>query len=124
MIARLALDIIAFFGLGKIKINASDQGLFLKDSELRSNTKLFEKYFGNNDFLALLVESDDIFNPDVLKMIRELGETLQEEIPLCDAVISLANFELPVPTPYGCKITQLIPDSIPKGQADLNKLKE
>ncbi len=124
LIAILALDIIAFFGLGKIKINASDQGLFLKDSELRSNTKLFEKYFGNNDFLALLVESDDIFNPDVLKMIRELGETLQEEIPLCDAVISLANFEIPVPTPDGFKITQLIPDSIPKGRADLKKLKE
>lgn len=124
LILILILDVVAFFGLGKIRIIASDQGLFLKDSKIMENTKLFEKYFGNNDFVALLVESEDIFDPKILSMIRDLSSRLEGEVPLCDSVISITNFRMPVSTEDGFKIVHLVPGKIPKEKSDMENLKK
>jgi len=124
LVFLLIVDIIALFGLSRIKIIASDQGLFLRDSKILENTKLFEEYFGNNDFVALLVESKDVFNPDILSMIRKLSGVLEEEVPLISNVISLTNFRIPVPTSDGFMIVELIPDKIPKEKNKIEKLKK
>ncbi|MEN8153682.1 MAG: MMPL family transporter [Acidobacteriota bacterium] len=121
IILILVLDIVAFFGLKKIEILASDQGLFLKDDEIKKATEEFEEYFGNNDFVALLVESENIFNKKVLDMIRDLSRTLEDEVPFCDEVISITNTKIPVATENGFEIKKIIPDKIPE---DSSKMKE
>ncbi len=123
LILLLLLDITAFFGLKRIEIIASDQGLFLEDDEIINATELFEEYFGNNDFVALLVESEDVFNYKTLSLIRKLSSELESEVPYADEVISLTNLKIPVGTKNGFNITPIIPDVIPTEREQLIKLK-
>ncbi len=123
LIALLLLDIIAVFGVKKIEIIASDQGLFLEDDEIVKATRTFEEYFGNNDFVALLVESDDVFSATTLRMIRELCSELELRVPYVDQVISLTNLRIPIGTENGFDIIPIIPEKIPTSLEELKKLK-
>lgn len=123
LVALLLLDITAYFGVKKIEVIASDQGLFLEDDEIVKATKTFEEYFGNNDFVALLVESEDIFNRNTLSMIRELSSELESDVPYVDDVLSLTNLKIPVGTKSGFNILPIIPEVIPTGPEQLKELK-
>ena len=123
LIVLLLLDITAYFGIKKIDVIASDQGLFLEDDEIVNATKTFEEYFGNNDFVALLVESEDVFNNKTLSMIRELSSELESEVPYIDEVLSLTNLRVPVGTKAGFDIIPIIPEVIPTGSEQLIELK-
>jgi hypothetical protein len=82
-----------FFGLGlqKIKTTVAIRNFFLDDDPVLIEQNAVEKLFGNNDFVGVLVEADDIFLPTVLKTIRELGAELKKEVPYSGEVTSITE---------------------------------
>ncbi|MCK4256695.1 hypothetical protein KAX35_07385, partial [candidate division WOR-3 bacterium] len=63
----IILDIIAIIGIKRIQIDVSNESWFLADDPLVIAREEFEEVFGNNDYVAVLVEVDNIFSPEILK---------------------------------------------------------
>ncbi len=85
----LLLLVVSVVGLTKVQSDVDAENWFLEDDALLAARDRFEKIFGNDDFCAVLIEVDDVFTPEVLSKIKELGQELREKVPYADDVISL-----------------------------------
>jgi predicted RND superfamily exporter protein len=124
IILFLLVFIFAIGGLGKLETSTDTDDWFLEDDALLKVKDRFEEIFGNNDFCAVLVETDNVFTPEILGKIRELGRELVQEVPFADEVISLTDFEFTYGTDIGMEIIDLVPEDIPSDPAALEKIKE
>ncbi len=115
---------VSFNGLKLIQTEASDDNWFLEDDPNMIVQEEFEDIFGNTDYAAILVESDDIFTKEALTLIRELSEEVERNVPLADEVLSLTHFEFSKGNEFGMEIIDLVPEEIPSEQAKLDKIKE
>ena len=120
----LLVMVVCFAGLKKIKTDTSNDSWFLENDPALIAQEEFEDIFGNTDYAAVLVETDDIFQPEILSKIRELSNEMEHYIPLADEVLSLTHFEFSLGTEYGMEIIDLIPDEIPTDKAELEKLRQ
>jgi predicted RND superfamily exporter protein len=64
---------------------------FLEDDPVIRNQEGFRRLFGNNDFVGVLVESEDVFSRDTLELIKLVGERLKKEVPLAYTLTSLTE---------------------------------
>lgn len=115
---------VALFGLFNIKLDNSIEGWFFEGAEIKKANDAFEELFGNNDYVAFLIEADDIFQPKVLHMIRELGDELLSEVEFADTVVSLTDME--VSRTFGDEIIteKLVPDEIPEESGDIGAIRD
>jgi predicted RND superfamily exporter protein len=113
----------AVMGLGRLESEIDMDNWFLEDDALLAAKARFEEIFGNDDFCAVLVETDNVFTPAVLTKIRELGRELVEKVPYADDVISLTDFEFTYGTEEGMQIIDLVPDPVPTDAAALERIK-
>ncbi len=120
----LLVMIVSFAGLKKIKTDTSNDSWFLENDPALIAQEEFEDIFGNTDFAAVLVETDDIFQPEILSKIRELSNEMEHYIPLADEVLSITHFEFSLGTEYGMEIIDLIPAEIPTDKTELEKLRQ
>ncbi len=120
----LLIMVVSFAGLKKIKTDTSNDNWFLENDPALIAQEEFEDIFGNSDYAAVLVETDDIFQPEVLNKIRELSNEMEYYIPLADEVLSITHFEFSLGTEYGMEIIDLIPAEIPTDKAELEKLRQ
>ncbi len=109
----LALNVIAIIGLKKIKIDTSNDAWFFEKDALKIATDEFNEIFGNNSYPAILVEANDVFAPEILQMIRDLGNDLTNEVPYADEIYSLTDAEFTMGTAEGLIIEPIVPDEIP-----------
>ncbi|PIE63723.1 MAG: hypothetical protein CSA26_11550 [Desulfobacterales bacterium] len=114
----------AFIGIKQIEPDVDTKNWFLEDDALLAARERFEQIFGNDDFCAVLIEADDVFNAQVLVKIRELGRELLEKVPYADEVISLTDFEFTLGTEDGLEIIELVPDPVPASAEALQKIRE
>lgn len=114
---------IAFVGIQKVEINSSWDGWFLKDDPLVRAKDTFEEIFGNSDDAAVLVEADDVFSHDTLRMIRELSTEFENNVPYVDKVVSLTEFEFSQGTDDGMRISNLVADEIPTAKEELELIR-
>lgn len=124
LIAFIIVTIIAGFGLNKIKLDNSIESWFLEGAEIKRAQDKFEEIFGNNDYAAFLVEAEDVFAPEILTMIRDLGEELENSVPFADKVISIADMEFSRADGDDIIIENLVPDPIPTNPEDIKKIKD
>ena len=61
---------------------------FLEDDPVIRNQEKFRRLFGNNDFVGVLVESEDVFSRDTLELINLVGERLKREVPFASSLVS------------------------------------
>ena len=61
---------VGFFGLTKFEGDTSEEGWFDDSEEVKRNQDYFESIFGSDDSIMILVESQDVFAPEVLEAIR------------------------------------------------------
>ena len=132
----VVLNVVGFTGLPKIVFDSSYDGFFLDDDPCEIAQDAFEDTFGNNNFAAVLVEADDVFDPEVLGMIRRLGNEMERSIPYADEVLSITEFEATEAireTLYvgstaevydGVRIQALVPDEIPSDPAELERMRQ
>ncbi len=119
----LLLVAFSFAGIKHIRTDASSKKWFLEDDELTKTREKFEEIFGNNDFIAVHIRSEDIFTPKILKGIRDLGNELMEKVPYAEEIVSLTDFEFSFATEDGMRIKNLVPERIPESKNKLEKLR-
>lgn len=122
--ALIVLDIAAFVGMRNVQMQSSWDSWFLDDDPIKKYTDKFEDYFGNSDDAAILVTADDVFAPRILKMIRELGNEIEQEVPFVDKVTSLSEFEFSRGTESGMLVGNLVPDQIPTDPSEIEKIRD
>ena len=108
-----------FLGLSKFQGDNSEDGWFDKSEEVRRNQDYFEDIFGSDDAIMVLVESDDVFSPEVLDAISRLGKRLESEVPYADEVTSLTKLSISHGTEDGFEVINPFDGGIPDiGTAD------
>ena len=124
IIAILIVVIISSFGLSKIRLDNSIEGWFLEGAKIKKAQDEFKKTFGNNDYVALLIEADDVFSPEILKLLRDLGDDLEKNVDFADKVTSLSDMEFSYTEGDNIIIKNLVPDKIPTKKEDIEKLRK
>ncbi|WP_051822333.1 efflux RND transporter permease subunit [Desulfonatronum thiodismutans] len=119
----LAAMAVAVGGLRLLESDVSQENWFLEDDVLLQTKERFEEIFGNDEFCAVLVEAEDVFAPDILAGIRELGRELMERVPYADDVLSLTDFEFMLGTDQGMEIIDLVPEVVPTSSEELARIR-
>lgn len=122
--ALLLLDLVGFWGIGRMKVQSSFDSWFLEGDPITIATDEFEEIFGNDEYVAVLVEADDVFSPEILTMMRQLGQELVNNVPFADKVTSLADFEFTKGTEEGIITENLVPDEIPTDPGEIEKIRK
>lgn len=122
--ACLVLTVIAGIGLPRIQLDNSIEGWFMEGAEIEKAQDEFEKRFGNSDFVAFLVEADDVFSADILKMLRRLARDLENEVEFAKEVTSIADMEFSYAEGEEIIIEDLMPDPVPEDPRELARIKE
>lgn len=115
---------VAVTGLRLVRSDTNQENYFLEGDALLVAKEYFESIFGNDDFCAVLVETDNVFEPGALRLIREMGRELKEEVPYADGVLSLTDLEFTQGTEEGIDITDLVPDPVPDDPAVLQSVRD
>ncbi len=124
IIMAVALDIIALGGVRQIELQTTYESWFLKDDPLTIATEKFKDVFGNMHYVALLIETDNVFTPDTLRMIRQLGEDLLDNVPFAEDIVSLADFEFTLGSEEGLEILNIIPDPLSNDLGEIEKIRQ
>lgn len=114
---------VSVVGLRLIETDIDQDNWLLEDDALLAAKERFEEIFGSDDFCAVLVEVDNVFTPEVLSGIREMGAELVEKVPYADEVVSLTDLEFTLGTEEGMEIIDLVPEPVPISPEALEKIK-
>lgn len=115
---------IALWGMTLITFDTSNDNWFFEGDALKIATDEFNEIFGNSAYPAILVEAEDVFAPNILRMIRELGEEMLDRVPFADEVYSLTEAELITGTEEGLLIEPIVPDEIPATPAKVEEIRQ
>ena len=120
-----AVTAAGLIGVKSFKVGSSDEDAFLSVREaVKKNDDRFKELFGSNDSIVLLFQSDDVFKPEVLKTIKDIGAELLEKVPYADSVTSITDTDITVGTDEGIEITNPFKDGIPDNPEALKKAKD
>ena len=120
-----AVTVAGLIGVKSFKVGSADEDEFLTVKEsTKKNDARFKELFGSNDSIVLLFESDDVFKPEVLQAIKDIGTDLLEKVPYSDSITSITDTDITVGTDEGIEITNPFRDGIPSDPADLQKAKD
>jgi len=123
IIGLILLTAFAMAGVKRIKIDISNESWFLPDDPLVIAKREFEEIFGNNDYVAVLVEADDVFSPEILRMMRELGQELKNKLPYADKLTSITDMDFTRGTEEGLEVGNIVPDEIPTDPKEIAEIK-
>ncbi len=120
----IALNLVAIMGIKRIQIDVSNESWFLPDDPLVVAREEFEEIFGNNDYVAVLVEADDVFTPEILRMMRELGQELKSKLPYSDKLMSITDMDFTRGTEDGMVVGNIVPDEVPTAPEEIAEIKK
>ncbi|UTC48392.1 efflux RND transporter permease subunit [Treponema vincentii] len=119
-----AVTVVGLIGVKSFKVGSMDEDEFITIREnAKKNDARFKELFGSNDSIVLLFESDDVFKPEVLKAIRDIGAELLEKVPYADTITSITDTDITVGTDEGIEVTNPFRDGIPTDPAALQEAK-
>ncbi len=117
------ITILGLAGMGRIKMASSNEGWFDDREQIQIATEEFENRFGNNDTVGILVEADDVFQTEVLAMIREMGDELLLKVPYADSITSLTEVDVSVGNEEGIAVVNPVGDIIPSDPQTLQNIR-
>lgn len=115
--------VVAFYGVSLIQVDVSNESNFLPKDPIRQKTKEFEELFGNDQYVAVLVEHENLFSHRALSLLQELHRELYDSVPFAEDVASLIDVEFTRGTEYGMFIEQIVPEVIPESEKVLNEIR-
>ncbi|QUY18073.1 MMPL family transporter [Treponema vincentii] len=125
LVLLATVTVAGLIGVKSFKVGSADEDEFLTVKEsTKKNDARFKELFGSNDSIVLLFESDDVFKPEVLQAIKDIGADLLEKVPYADSITSITDTDITVGTDEGIEITNPFRDGIPSDPADLQKAKD
>lgn len=124
IICMLLLLGLSFYGLKQLKVDTDDSHYFDEGDALLIAKDYMADIFGNDNFCAVLLEVENVYDPHVLKNIRTLGAELLENVPYADDVVSITDMEFSRATVDGFDVSDLIGEEIPQSTEELLKIRE
>jgi predicted RND superfamily exporter protein len=121
IIALALLTIIGLTGLTKMTTSDNMDEWFDEYDAIQINTDRFEALFGNEDQVLVLVQAEDVFDPEVLAMIRDLGTELLEKVPYAKELRSLTDISVSFGTEEGIEVKNPFEDGIPQAGPELEE---
>jgi predicted RND superfamily exporter protein len=119
--ALTALTIIGLTGLPKMTVGDNMEDWFGEYDAIQINSDRFEALFGNEDQVLVLVQADDVFDPQVLTMIRDLGAELLEKVPYAKELRSLTDLSISFGTEDGIEVKSPFEDGIPPAGPEMEE---
>ena len=123
LIILFAVTLICLSGMRNFRSESSNSDWIVNGSEIKKNSDHFKEVFGNDQYVLVLVQADDVFAPDVLNMIDRLGERLETEVPFADKVTSLTTVSIPIGDEEGFEVKSPFNDGIPTDTRELAEKK-
>ena len=116
--------VVGVTGVKRIQTDAGWDKWLLDSSKLKMAEDEFKEIFGNNDYVGVLVQSDHMFDPDTLGLVRSLGRELKTQVPFADDIMSITDCEFSLGREGGIEIITPVPDPIPITRKALEGVKE
>ena len=125
IIGLLLVTVVCSLGLTRLKLDNGEEDWFDDWETTKVNQDHFESIFGSTDTLMahITTKSTDVFDPEVLNMIDELGDELLNNVPYADSITSLMELSLPIGTDDGFEVTSPFEDGVPSDPAELAEKK-
>ena len=123
LIILFAVTLICLSGMRNFRSESSNSDWIVNGSEIKKNSDHFKEVFGNDQYVLVLVQAEDVFAPDVLNMIDRLGERLETEVPFADKVTSLTTVSIPIGDEEGFEVKSPFNDGIPTNARELAEKK-
>ncbi|MBN1798861.1 MAG: MMPL family transporter [Spirochaetales bacterium] len=122
-LAVAVLVVFGYLGLDKLVLDNSNESMFEKDDEVNLKLQQFHDIFGNEDFVFVMVEADNIFTPQNLGFIKQLSDDLEQHLPFAKRVTSVTHMEYLDVIDGDLYVDDLISAHIPEDPAGLNEIK-
>ena len=104
---------VGMVGMKKMVKETSFDAYFIEGDPMLVKTDEFKAHFGNDYFVGVLTECDNIFTKKNLTLLRELSNELLDSVSYADKITSLTDIEFMVGDEWGMTIEQIVPDEIP-----------
>ncbi|MFC1713178.1 RND family transporter [Candidatus Poribacteria bacterium] len=116
--------VAGFLGMQRLVIDSSNESFLPEGDEISIQNDRFKEIFGNEEFLFIFIEADEIFQPDVLEYIRTLGDDIEKNLPFVKDVMSIADTEYMNTYDDVLEIEDLVGDDIPTDRQSLEEIKK
>ena len=123
LISLIVVTIVGSMGLSRLKLDNGEEDWFDDWETTKQNQDHFEDIFGSTDSLLAHIKADDVFAPEVLQMIDELGDDLLQNVPYAGSITSLMELSIPIGTEEGFEVTSPFKDGVPEDSEELARKK-
>ena len=123
LIFMVVISTIGITGIHKVQILSDQTDMIPKTKDHKFMMKEFENLFGNSENIVLLVESNDVFQSEVLKTIKAIGAELLEKVPYASSVMSITDVEVTIGNEDGMEIYRPFENGIPEDIEEIEKEK-
>lgn len=123
LICLIVISVFGSLGLSRLTLDNGEEDWFDDWETTKKNQDHFEDIFGSTDSLLAHIKADDVFDPEVLKMIDELGDNLLQNVPYAQSITSLMELSLPIGTEEGFEVTSPFEDGVPSDARELAEKK-
>ncbi len=124
LIAVLVIAVIGFYGMQQIVMDNSFEGLFEDDDEAIQLNNNFKEIFGNEDYIFVFIEADDIFSTETLTYIRNLTADIKKELPFVEDITSITDIEYIEVIDGDLYVDDLVGNNIPTAAEDLEEIRQ
>ncbi|MDO4505655.1 MAG: hypothetical protein Q4B64_01770 [Spirochaetales bacterium] len=105
LVCLLVFTVASSLGLHKLHLDNGEDDWFDDWETTKLNQDHFEDIFGSCDSVIAFVQADDVFDPEILEMLKKLGTRLENEVPYASSVTSIVNLSIPVGTEDGFEVS-------------------
>ncbi|MDY6396973.1 MAG: MMPL family transporter [Treponema sp.] len=123
LICLIVVTVVGTLGLSRLKLDNGEEDWFDDWETTKRNQDHFEDIFGSTDSLLAHIKADDVFDPEVLKMIDQLGDELLQNVPYAGSITSLMELSIPIGTEEGFEVTSPFEDGVPEDAEELAQKK-
>ena len=123
IIGLLIVTVVCSLGLPHLKLDNGEEDWFDDWETTKVNQDHFESIFGSTDTLLAHIKAEDVFAPEVLQMIDELGDELLDKVPYAGSITSLMELSLPIGTEDGFEVKSPFEDGVPSDPRELAEKK-
>ena len=117
------VTVVCISGMRKFRSESNNQDWIVNGSDIQINSDHFKEIFGNDEYVLVLVQAEDVFAHDVLSMINTLGDKLESQVPFADKVTSLTTVSIPIGNDGGLEVKSPFDDGIPSDSEELSQIK-
>ncbi|WP_027728994.1 RND family transporter [Treponema sp. C6A8] len=123
LICLILVSVIGSMGLSRLKLDNGEEDWFDDWETTKQNQDHFEDIFGSTDSVLAHIKAEDVFAPEVLTMIKELGDDLLKNVPYAKSITSLMELSIPIGGEDSIEVTSPFKDGLPSDPQELAQKK-